>query len=55
MRALLQQAAAPLSPAEVAARCSAVDKERLIRIGELLATLVSLGQAQAADERFVAP
>jgi hypothetical protein len=49
VRGLLQQAAAPLTPAEVAARFVKADKAR---VAELLATLASLGQAGEAAGRY---
>ena len=54
VRTVLQQAAAPLSAPEVAALFGAADRARLARIGELLETLASLGQAQGTGDRYAA-
>jgi hypothetical protein len=53
VRGVLQQAAAPLTTAEVAARFGKADKARLARISDLLQTLATLGQAQEVAGRFV--
>jgi REP element-mobilizing transposase RayT len=51
VRGVLQQAVAPLSPAEVAARFGKADKAR---VAELLETLASLGQAEEEKGRYSA-
>ena len=49
VRGVLQQASAPLSPAEVAAHFGKADRAR---VAELLETLASLGQAEEEEGRY---